>query len=106
MEERLENLIQKIIFKKYPSLTKVQVNDLFKLLDFSPTVLNKKYTCKFISDECLSSKEQMNIDTEVKTILKMLTPDSQIFSVDEPSISCYFDCGKGYEFKMSYGYKH
>lgn len=95
-----------IIFKKYPSLTKVQVNDLFRLRDYSPTFLNKSYTCKFKSDECLSTEEQMDIDTEVKTIFKMLSPDSQLFSVNEPSISCYFDCGKGYEFKMYHGYKH
>jgi len=103
MVEQLESLIRKIIFKKYPLLTNVSIEDMYG--DFSLTsMLGSSFMCKFKSEECLSEKEHMEIDTEVKTLFEMLSPDSSDFRI--PSIRCFFDCGDGYEFKMSYGYKH
>jgi hypothetical protein len=48
----------------------------------------------------------MEIDTEVKTLFKMLSPDKSINK--EPIISCFFDCGdgEGFNFSSEYGYKH
>jgi hypothetical protein len=100
MENKIENLIRKIVFTKYPSLTDVSAEDSFKN---SPLLsLGSKYTCKITSDRCLSAEEQMEIDSEVKTLFKMISP----ISVHNQNISCYFDCGKGFEFKHIVGYKH
>lgn len=104
MEKSLESLIRKIIFKKYPFLTDVEVRNRYSDLFRKHDSLLHSYTCNFTSEECLSEKEHMEIDTEVKSLFKMLSPESSGFR--KPEILCFFDCGEGYEFKMSYGYKH
>jgi len=101
MEEKLESVIKSIIFKKYPSLYEVSISDLMEKYD---NWRNTRFVCKFKSDECLSMKEQMEIDTEVKFLFSMLGPQGNSFR--KPSIQCYFDCGDGYEFQSSYGYNH
>jgi hypothetical protein len=95
MEEQLENLVRRIIFKKFPSLTSVKVLHLWGWY----------YECKITSDECLSMEEEMEIDTEVKFLLNMLSPDSTKPS-KESRVSCFFDCGKGFEFRHTQGYIH
>jgi hypothetical protein len=103
MIDSIENIVRKIILKKYPLLTDVSIEDMYG--DSSLTsMLGSSFICKFKSDECLSEKEHMTIDTEVKTLFEMLSPESSGFR--KPDILCFFDCGEGYEFKMSYGYKH
>ena len=103
MIDRIENAVKKIILKKYPLLTDVSIEDMYG--DSSLTsMLGTSFICKFKSDECLSEKEHMMIDTEVKTLFEMLSPDSSDFRT--PSIRCFFDCGDGYSFKMSHSYKH
>lgn len=101
MEEKIEKLIRKLILKKYSSLTDVSVRDSFKNSPISSYV-GSQYSCKIISNKCLSVEEQMEIDTEVKQLFKMISP----ISVHNQNISCWFDCGKGFEFKHKMGYKH
>ena len=104
MEESLEKLIRKVLFKKYPFLTDVLIEDGFSDLPNLSFMLGENYVCRFNSDKCLSSEEQMDIDTEVKHFFTMLSPISK--NTRKPSISCFFDCGEGFEFKMSQGYNH
>lgn len=94
MEKQLENLVRRIIFKKFPSLTSVEVSESWG-----------SYTCMITSDECLSMKEEMEIDTEVKLLLKMLNPEP-INHFRKPNVRCFFDCGKGFEFHSTQGYNH
>ena len=104
MEKNLESLIETIIFKKYPSLYEVSISDLMGEYE---SWHNHQYICKFKSDECLSMEEQMDIDTEVKLLFTMTGPQqTSDFSFRKPSIQCFFDCGNGYEFQSSQGYKH
>ena len=102
MEKNLESLIRTIIFKKYPSLYEVSISDLMGEYD---NWRNTRFICKFKSDECLSMEEQMDIDSEVKLLFTM-TGSQQTSVFKKPSIQCYFDCGKGYEFQSSHGYIH
>lgn len=104
MTDKIENAVRKIILKKYPFLTDVEIRNRYSDLFRKHDSLLHSYTCNFKSEECLSEKEHMEIDTEVKTLFKMLSPETNSFS--KPEILCFFDCGEGYEFKMSYGYKH
>ena len=98
MENKLETLIKKIIFKKFPSLYEVEVEDQMKdLKSFSKT----SYVCRIKSYECLTEKEQMEIDSEIKFLFSMIVSDT---SFRKPTINSFFDCGEGYEFRSSYGY--
>jgi hypothetical protein len=101
MEKQIELVIKSIIFKKYSSLYEVNVYDM---MDNYKSFKNQSFVCKFKSDECLSMEEQMEIDTEVKFLFSMLGPQTNSFR--KPSIQCFFDCGKGYEFQSTYGYNH
>ena len=101
MEEQIELIIKKIIFKKFPSLLRVSVKDLMGDME---SLSKTSYICRFDSDECLSSKEQMEIDTEVKLLFTMVNVPTNSFR--KPSIQCFFNCGDGYEFHGEYGYKH
>jgi hypothetical protein len=101
MKREIESVVKLIIFKKYPSLYEVKVEDL---MESHESFRNQSFVCKIKSDECLSMKEQMEIDTEVKFLFSMLGPKSNSFR--KPSIQCFFDCGDGYEFQSSYGYNH
>jgi hypothetical protein len=49
----------------------------------------------------------MEIDSEVKTLFKMLSPDKQMYN-KEPKVSSFFDCGdgQGFVFSSEYGYNH
>ena len=100
MEERLEMVIRKVIFKKFPSLYEIEVTGQPTIFDNDET----SYICKIKSEECLSMDEQMEIDTEAKLIFLMLKGPTNSFR--KPSVRCFFDCGKGYEFQSSYGYNH
>jgi hypothetical protein len=104
MIDSIENIVRKVILKKYPFLTDVEVRNRYSDLFRDNDSLVHSYTCNFKSEECLSNKEHMMIDTEVKTLFQMLSPESSGFR--KPEILCFFDCGEGYEFKMSHGYKH
>ena len=101
MEEKFITLIKSIIFKKYPSLYKVSVSDLMGEYE---NLSNTKFICKFKSEKCLSMEDQMEIDKEVKFLFGMIGPQPTLFK--KPSILCFFDCGKGYEFQSGHGYIH
>jgi len=100
VEKKLEDLIEKIVFKSFPSLYEVEVEDMMK--EYS-SFSGKTYVCRIKSNECLEPNDQMEIDTEVKFLLSMLIPDNKF---RKPSINCFFDCGNGYEFQSTYGYRY
>ena len=102
MEERLENVVRKLIFKKYPYLYEVKVEDSFSDVPNLKFMIGQEYSCYLKSEECLSAKKQMEIDTEVKLLFEMLSPPKKYGRV--PNVYCYFDCGKGYEFHSEPGY--
>ena len=89
----------------YPELTEFEVRDLFADDNLESWVGNN-YVVDFYTSECLSTKKQMEIDTDVKSLFKMLSPNKKMNN--EPTISCFFDCGdgEGFNFSAEYGYKH
>ena len=106
MEEKLENLIRKVIFKKYPILEYVQVVDEYDDISNLKFMLSSSWICRLKSEECLSEQQHMEIDTEVKTLFSMLAvPDHNGI---KPTIKCFFKCDEddGYYFKMTRDYSH
>jgi hypothetical protein len=103
---QIKTVIKKLIMRQYPELTEFEVRDLFAD-DNIESWLGTNYVVDFYTSECLTSKKQMEIDTEVKTLFKMLSPD-KTHLVKLPEISCFFDCGdgEGFVFNAEYGYKH
>jgi hypothetical protein len=76
MEKKLENLIKKIIFKKYPMLEDVQVVDEFEGLLNLKFMTDSSWVCRLKSEECLTDKQHMEIDREVKNLFNMLAVPS------------------------------
>jgi hypothetical protein len=72
MEKILENVIRKLIFKKYPFLYDVNVKDLFGDIKGYPSLLGTSFICNLKSKECLESSKQEEIDTEIKTLFKII----------------------------------
>ena len=91
--------------RNYPELTEFEVRDLFAD-DNIESWLGNNYVVDFYTSECLSTKKQMEIDTDVKSLFEMLSPNKKMNK--EPRISCFFDCGdgEGFNFSAEYGYKH
>ena len=104
MEEQLVRVIRILIFKKYPYLYEVKVEDKFSDITNLKFMVGSEYACYLKSEECLPAKKQMEIDTEIKLLLEMLSPPKKYGGV--PNVSCFFDCGKGYEFHSELGYNH
>ena len=102
MEEQLERLIRKLIFKKYPYLYDVEIEDLFGDTPNLVSFMGANYICRFKSKKCLDSKIQVEIDREVKLYFEMLAPVKKTFH--DPNVNCYFDCGDGYEFHSTPDY--
>jgi hypothetical protein len=102
---KIKNVINRLIMPRYPELINFDVRDLFEG-DSQVLLLETYYTVEFDTSECLNSKTQMEIDTDVKSLFTMLSPDKKLNK--EPHISCFFDCGngEGYNFNGEYGYKH
>lgn len=98
--------------KQYPVVTGVEsVRDAFSNLSkVSPSMLGWKYKVFLYTSECLDNNTMMEIDTEIKTIFKMMGVTSYHVSerVLTPPISTFFDCGdgQGFQFTSSYGYEH
>ena len=90
---QLETVIKKLIIPQYPELTEFEVQDLFAD-EYIESWLGNNYVVDFYTSECLSTKKQMEIDSEVKTLFKMLSPDKQMYN-KEPKVSSFFDCGDG-----------
>ena len=103
---QIETVIKKLIIPQYPELTEFEVRDLFADENME-LFLGYSYVVDFYTSECLSTKKQMEIDSEVKTLFKMLSPDKQMYN-KEPKVSSFFDCGdgQGFVFSSEYGYNH
>ena len=112
MIEKLKRVIDRLIMPKYSELVDVTVSDLFEgytQFKHQSHLLGTTYSVEFTTNRCLDMKEMVEIDTEVKTIFKLMSPENlNPFSVKEPKVSCYFDCGdgEGFTFHAPYGYKH
>jgi hypothetical protein len=104
MEKKIELVIKKILFKKYPYLTDVNVEDAH--LYGKKSHMGYVYECYFKTDRCLTEQECMEIDTEVKTFYKMISPISNRYD-EIKRIYCFFDCGdgNGYQFKSTLEYR-
>ena len=109
LTQKIENVLRRIVIPKYPFITEFEVKDLFVDDAWKPSMLGKYYVVDITTSECLDSNKQMEIDTEIKSLFLMLSPTNpNPFSLETPTISCFFDCGdgEGFNFHSSYGYKH
>lgn len=102
---KIKNIVGRIVVPSYPEITDFEVTDLFETEGIE-SWLGNTFTVDFTTSECLTPKEQMKIDTEVKNLFRMLSPEKK--GREEPKISCFFDCGdgEGFTFESEYGYKH
>jgi len=104
--EVLKKVLEKILFPKYDKLDYID-----DIIVSTNTFSGDKYFVDIFTKECLTDEEMMKIDTEAKTLLKMLSlPSSNDspFNVGGNSVALFFDCGdgEGYQFKSTYGYVH
>lgn len=112
MIDKLTRVINKLILPKYTNLIDVRVSDLFgdyAQFKHQEHLLGSTYSVEFVTDKCLDQNEMVEIDSEVKSLFKMLSPENlNPLSNREPKVSCYFDCGdgEGFVFSAPYGYKH
>lgn len=116
-EEKLHNLIEKVILNKFPFLLNVEVVDLFDD-DEDPNSLSGRindvlrgfsYVANFETDKCPSTEEMEMVDTEVKILFRMMSIASKNqYGKKETEIRSFFDCGdgEGFTFNGSFGYKH
>lgn len=108
MKERIKNIIESLILKKFTEVVSVDaVDDISE--EYGLEHLEHNYHVSLTTSKCLSSKEMMDIDTEVKTLFSMLGLQSNNpFSFKRPNIKCFFDCGdgEGYRFSSHYAYTH
>jgi hypothetical protein len=107
MKNQIKKIIETIILKKYSEVISVdEVEDMSELAGLE-TLLNN-YIVNMTTSECLSSKQMMYIDTEIKDLLTMLGLEGSPFSFRKPHIKSFFDCGNGdgYRFSGHYAYEH
>jgi hypothetical protein len=103
----LKSIIEKLIFKKYPKLL-----DIEDIKHSSSGFRGDNYIIHITTSECLDEHEMMEIDTEIKTLDKMISlsnANDNLFSVNSrPEFMVFFDCGdgEGFVFKSTYGYTH
>lgn len=101
----LRNMIEKVIFKKYPKLV-----DIEDIEHWSSGFRGDSYIIHITTSECLDAHEMMEIDTEIKTLGKMSSlsnANDNPFSVNSsPKFMVFFDCGDGFIFKSTHGYIH
>jgi len=91
MEKIIENIIRKVIFKKFPSLVDVGVADMYQ--GVSHMKQGHYYICLMKTDKCLDLSEMTEIENEIKMLFKMMS------DLPKATISCSFDCGDGRGFK-------
>jgi hypothetical protein len=112
MEDKIKYVIERIIMKQYPVITGVEsVRDVFSNLGKAhSSFLGWQYRVFLHTSECLDNNTMMEIDTEIKTIFKMMgiMPNYVLERTKTPTISAFFDCGdgQGFQFSSSYGYEH
>ena len=106
MEKKIELIIRKVLFKKYPYLIDVYVEDRYK--DIKKSHMGYVYDCNFKTDKCLTEQECMEIDSEVKMMYKLLSPISNRRYDEIKRIYSFFDCGdgNGYQFKSTLEYRY
>lgn len=104
--EVLKKVLEKILFPKYDKLDYID-----DIIVSTNTFSGDKYFVDIFTKECLTDEEMMKIDTEAKTLLKMLSlPSSNDspFNVGGNKVMLFFDCGdgEGYRFISTPGYTH
>ena len=104
MEKKIELVIKKILFNEYPYLIDVYVED--RHLHGKKSHMGYVYECYFKTDKCLDEQESMEIDSEVKSLYKMISPIKNRYD-EIRRIYCFFDCGdgNGYQFKSTLEYR-
>lgn len=96
MKEILDKVIRKILFPKYSKLTELEI----ERIELSS---GDVYFANFITSECLTTQDMMDIDTEVKTLYAMLPKNENTkFLIENKKIKATFDCGDGEGPKMEY----
>ena len=105
MIESYENIIRKVIFRKYPVLSDVVIEDEYEGFGNVRWFVGESYKVLYKTDECLDEELQKQIDKETKLLIKYFPNQDNPFS-QGADVKCYFDCGEGYEFRGSLNYKH
>ncbi len=103
MIDKYENLIRKVILKRYPVITDVKVEDQLEGMGYP--FMGSSYVVLYTTDECLPDKIQQSIDNDTKLLVKYFPIEDNPFTKDY-SAKSYFDCGNGYEFHGDLSYKH
>ena len=103
MIEKYENIIRKIILRKYPLIRDVKVEDEYE--GWGHPFIGNSYKVLYKTDECLPDKLQQKIDKETKQLVRYFPKDGSTISITHEA-KCYFDCGDGYEFRGDLSYKH
>ena len=104
--EVLRKLIERVILPKYNKLSHIEDIEVIAS-DFR----GDSYFVNIVTNECLSTEEMMEIDTEVKTLFKMASltnVSDNPFNIGGNKVMLFFDCGdgKGFVFSSKYGYIH
>lgn len=96
----IKKFVEKIILPKYPFL-KLKDIDSYALTNY------REYDVRFLTSEPLESDVQMEIDTEVKTLFKMVGLDN-VERYTKNKIVVWFKepRRKEWTFKSSPGYEH
>lgn len=96
----IRKLVEKIILPKYPFL-KLKDIDSYALTNYT------EYDVRFLTSEPLESDVQMEIDTEVKTLFKMVGLDN-VERYTKNKICVWFKQPrqKDWTFKSAPGYEH
>jgi hypothetical protein len=101
MIEKYENIIRKLILRKYPVITDVKVKDRFEKWGYP--FEGSSFYVLYKTDECLTYKLSQKIDNETQLIIRYF-PKEDFSNVPGGvhEAKCYFDCGNGYEFNQEY----
>jgi hypothetical protein len=104
--EVLKKVIEKILFPKYDKLD--YIDDISVS---SSSFRGDRYFVDIFTKECLTDEEMMKIDTEAKTLFKMISLSNvsdDPFNIGGNKVMLFFDCGdgEGYQFKSTIGYTH
>jgi hypothetical protein len=94
MTEKYENLIRKVMLRKYPVITDARVKDRYE--GWGYPFIDYSYIVYYNTDECLPKEMMQKIDEETKTLIKYFPKDGNPIT-NEHFVTSYFDCGNGYE---------
>lgn len=104
--EVLIKLIERVILPKYNKLSHIE-----NIVVSTSSFRGDSYFVYIVTNECLSTEEMMEIDTEAKTLFKMASlpnVSDNPFNVGGNKVMLFFDCGdgEGFVFSSKYGYIH